>query len=598
MNWKRKNDKAMKKLFLFALFAALCCSCSESGTDDQEELIRSYKIEVSASGGEVFIKNRFSWKIDSECKDWITHSRITLDSNGDFQSVFNIAPNTNEKKREGKITYYSDSSDGITSQLITATICQGGTYTLPVTVHVPTRGTFQEVLKKMGLDAGAIVSLKITGALNDEDIISMQSMKCLRDLDISRVVNFTELPSKAFSQSTVEKLILPNTLVTIGEYAFSWSKLTSIEIPSSVETMGMAAFLGCSKLATVTFKKGSQLKTIRGKVRFDSLPYINGTFSGCTALTAIEIPASVETIEETAFQGCSSLATVTFEKGSRLHTIEGEVVFGGSMCPYYTGAFLDCTALTAIEIPASVERIGVAAFQGCSSLATVTFEKGSRLHTIEGKVYSYSPYYCGTFSKCEALTAIEIPASVETIKGAAFYNCSSLATVTFEKGSRLKIIGDFHASYPYLYLGAFLNCRALTSIEIPASVERIGRAAFKGCSSLAIVTFETGSQLETIGGGVPIATSREDTYYYGAFYGLKNLKTVDMSACTQVKTIEAHAFGGRPSSRVFLIGTEIPPTCGKSALGGYSLKVPSGSIDAYKAASGWKDFANISGLDE
>ena len=57
----------------------------------------------------------------------------------------------------------------------------------------------------------------------------------------------------------------------------------------------------CSKLATVTFEKGSQLKTIGGDY---SSSYYYGVFSDCTALKSIEIPASVETIEATAFYIC------------------------------------------------------------------------------------------------------------------------------------------------------------------------------------------------------------------------------------------------------------------------------------------------------
>ena len=75
-----------------------------------------------------------------------------------------------------------------------------------------------------------------------------------------------------------------------------------------------------------------------------------------------------------------------------------------------------------------------------------------------------------------------------------------------------------------------------------------------------------------------------------------------MSACTQVKTIEECAFYGDSELRLFKIGTETPPTCGDYAFDGinpYSvLKVPSGCADAYKAATGWKKFASITGLDE
>ncbi|WP_418432148.1 leucine-rich repeat domain-containing protein, partial [Alistipes putredinis] len=206
-------------------------------------------------------------------------------------------------------------------------------------------------------------------------------------------------------------------------------------------------------------------------------------------------------------------------------------------------------------------------------------------------------YYYGVFSDCTALKSIEIPASVETIEAAAFMGCSSLATVTFEKGSQLKTIGGGY--YYHYYYGVFSDCTALKSIEIPASVETIEATAFKGCSSLATVTFEKGSQLKTIGGGY---YSYSSSYYYGAFCQLKNLMTVDMSACTQIETIGECAFYGDFELRLFKIGTEIPPTCENYAFSGinpYSvLKVPSGCADAYKAATEWKRFASTTGLDE
>ena len=342
-------------------------------------------------------------------------------------------------------------------------------------IHVETKGELENVLA--GYDYANIESLKITGVLNDVDFLFIyRMMPKLKNLDIAEV-NITALPTQAFYKSTnVEHLILPKTLTTIGKEMFYRSKLKSVVIPASVETIEAAAFMGCSSLATVTFEKGSQLKTIGG--------------------------------------GYSSYY------------------------PNYYGAFADCTALTSIEIPASVETIEAAAFMRCSKLATVTFEKGSQLKTIGG---DYSSYYYGVFSDCTALKSIEIPASVETIEAAAFMGCSSLATVTFEKGSQLKTIGGGYYSY-------------------------------------------------------------SSSYYYGAFCQLKNLMTVDMSACTQIETIGECAFYGDFELRLFKIGTEIPPTCENYAFSGinpYSvLKVPSGCADAYKAATEWKRFASTTGLDE
>ena len=247
-------------------------------------------------------------------------------------------------------------------------------------------------------------------------------MPNLKDLDISEV-NITALPTQAFYNSkNVKNLILPNTLATIGEEMFYQSKLKTVVIPANVTTIGGSAFKNCSSLATVTFEQGSQLKTIAGGYFSGGSSYY-GAFSNCTALTSIEIPASVETIEATAFKGCSKLATVTFEEGSQLKTIAGGY-YSDSKFNYYYGVFSDCP-ITFIEIPASVETIEAAAFKGCSKLATVTFEKDSQLKTIGGG-YSYSNYY-GAFSDCP-ITSIEIPASVTTIEASAFYDCSSLTT--------------------------------------------------------------------------------------------------------------------------------------------------------------------------
>ena len=566
-----------------------------------------------------------------------TNLDYTIEIPEDAQSWLSLAPET-RALREDTIVFEVTANEGMQRYttvalkdeqgkiLQTIIFRQLGTCT---EVHVETKGELENELA--GYDYANIESLKITGVLNDVDFLFIyHMMPKLRDLDISDV-NITTLPTRVFYNSkNIENLILSKTLSTIDTEAFYNSALKSVIVPNGVTTIEKCAFQNCSELKDVTFQEDSQLRTIEGG-------YSYGAFYGCTSLTSIEIPASVQTIGEAAFEACVKLATVKFDKESRLETIDSRSFYS---CPITTidipasveiigaaafsgctrlasvkfesnsqlkaiaggynpsdGAFYGCTSLTSIEIPASVQTIGKAAFQECTKLATVKFEAGSLLETLEG--YSGSLYY-GAFYGCTSLTSIEIPASVQTIGAATFQGCSRLADVKFEEGSKLSAIEGYCCGYGCY--GAFLGCPLIT-IDIPASVQTIGEAAFQECTKLATVRFEHNSQLKSIEGGYYRSSSGSDYFSgpIGAFYRLPNLRTVDMSNCTQVESIGGYAFYGNSELRLVKIGTPTPPTCDQAAFGVNPqsvLKVPTGCADAYKAAIGWRGFTSITGLDE
>ena len=382
--------------------------------------IADNSINVSPTGGMQEIKLTtnldYTVEIPDNAKSWLSLAPETRALREDT-IVFKVA--ANEGIQRYATVALKDEQGKILQTII---FRQLGTCT---EVHVETKGELENELA--GYDYANIESLKITGVLNDVDFLFIyRMMPKLKDLDIAEV-NITTLPKRAFYKSTnVKNIILPNTLITIGEEVFYQSKLKSILIPAHVTTIDTSAF------------------------------------SDCTALTSVEIPASVETIEAAAFRNCSSLLSVTFEKGSLLKTIGGQGLLNYDTESY--GAFSYCTALTFIEIPASVETIEASAFGGCSSLSSIIFEDGALLKTIGGNA----------FRACKKLIAIEIPANVEIIEDAAFRGCSFLSIVTFKKGSHLKAIGGGKTID-----GAFSYCTALTTIEIPASVETIEKAAFK-----------------------------------------------------------------------------------------------------------------------
>ena len=116
------------------------------------------------------------------------------------------------------------------------------------------------------------------------------------------------------------------------------------------------------------------------------------------------------------------------------------------------------------------------AFYNCSSLTSITFGENSQLTSISG----------GAFRQCSSLINIKIPSNVTSIGDEAFLDCGSLTSVIFEENSRLTSIGG----------SAFFNCRSLTNIEIPSSVTSIGDEAFKDCCNLTTVYYHGASETE------------------------------------------------------------------------------------------------------
>ena len=274
-------------------------------------------------------------------------------------------------------------------------------------------------------------------------------------------------------------------------------RLTSITIPGSVTSIGDVAFSGCSSLSSVTIP--------------DSVTSIGASaFSSCTSLANVTIPDGVTSIGNYTFYGCTSLANITIP--SRVTSI-------------YSYAFSDCSSLTSVTIPDSVTSIGEWAFSDCSSLTTIYYagtlndwneieinndengnsyligatryyysetmptEEGNFWLWVDGVPVSWDVYndpgysvgleytsngdgtcYVSGIGTCTD-TDIVIPAvspNGETVIGignSAFYDCSSLTSVTIPDG--VTSIGR----------SAFYFCTSLESIIIPDSVTQIGRYA-------------------------------------------------------------------------------------------------------------------------
>jgi hypothetical protein len=307
------------------------------------------------------------------------------------------------------------------------------------------------------------------------------------NLDLSECSATDNTLNSIYSNPYIKGIILPNSLTSIGDYAFAYcASLTSVTIPSSVTTIG------------------------------------DNAFEDCRELTSVTIPSSVTSIGEDAFEGCQSLTSISVNASNPNYSSENGVLFNRNkttliMCPggktgSYTipssvtsigaRAFYGCWRLTSVTISSYVTSIGASAFNGCTSLTSVTFLSPSRVTSIGDFAFSWCTSLTsvtipssvtsigwGTFEQCRSLTSLTFlsPSSVTSIGQDAFNNCTSLTSVTIPSG--VTSIGS----------GAFWECRSLTSVTIPSSVTSIGIFAFSDCTSLTSVTFLSPSIVASIG---------------------------------------------------------------------------------------------------
>ena len=227
------------------------------------------------------------------------------------------------------------------------------------------------------------------------------------------------------SPELITNLVIPNSVTTIGEYAFyCCSGITSVTIPDSVTTIGKCAFYLCANLTSITIP--------------DSVTTIGGSaFKDCYKLTSVTIGDSVTTIEDSAFNGCSKLTSfVVDENNTAYQSINGNLYSkDGTVLVAYARGKTDASFV----VPNTVTTIGDSAFYDCDGLTSVT---------IPDAVTTIGNY---AFYDCDGLTSVTIPDAVTTIGDHAFYDCYKLTSVTI--GDSVTTIGKY----------AFSSCYDLTS---------------------------------------------------------------------------------------------------------------------------------------
>ena len=435
----------------------------------------------------------------------------------------------------------------------------------------------------------------------------------------------TQNGSAGSGYESVTKLSIPATVTymgqtrpvtSIGYWAFqNCTSLTSVDIPNTVTAIGWSAFQNCS------------------------------------GLTSIEIPNSMKSVGGDAFVGCSGLQKVIVRDldawckidfvspsatplryAKHLYSDENteitNLVIPNSVTSIARDAFLECESITSVEIGNSVTEIGQEAFKKCKNLSSVK---------MSNSVKSIAFF---AFEGCSSLTSVEIPKSVTSIANFAFMTCPSIESIKVDEGntnydSRDNCNAIIETATNSLRAGckntvipigvesiggtAFVGCSGLTSIEIPNTLTKIEGTPFAGCelqkvivrdlSAWCRINFETGSCNPLCFSGhlysdenteIKALVIPDDVTYISqnAFRDASCLNSVTIPE--GVTSIGSNAFNfSNDNEQVNIYSYILEPTSNTGSsfsnkiYNSATLHIPQGTIERYKATTGWKKFVNI-----
>ena len=346
---------------------------------------------------------------------------------------------------------------------------------------------------------------------------------------------------------------------------------------------------GTLSIAGYAFSSKTQLKSITIP---NTVQYIGpGVFSGCTGLTSIDIPESLnkDLYSVPSYQGyktghgssgesnlsqtssspfyssaCTGITTVNW------NAIDG---FGGSSnssssCFLGGGSYLP--NVTTINFGSNVEVIPRYLCYGLKKITSITIPSSIK----------YIDYYA--FGNCTGLTSITIPETIEGLSnsGSIITGCTGITTLNYNAVSAHSFSSSNYANSSNTYLSLWGTTSNLTTINIGNQVQVIP-GGFLGSGQSKITSINIPSSVTTIA--------------YGAFYQSK-LTSIDLPA--SVTSIGNYAFYNCSSLTSITIRSTTPPTLDSSyystfpTTSQYKIYVPASAVNTYKTTERWSYYSS------
>lgn len=393
-------------------------------------------------------------------------------------------------------------------------------------------------------------------------------MNCGSLVEVILPTTLTKIGDYTFHNAGIEQLTLPDpkNVLSIGISVFGAIKIKSINVPKNFR-LNKAMFSTCQQLRSVNFEADWVTIPERCFYYCTNLEEIDiskalfikdSAFLECHNLSVNVIPAhtyvsacafmktgvedvtieDISEVEEKAFSDCKSLKKLTInvpdgpaiaddlcipeELAARCTNLQ-TVTFTGhaeNLLSIKAAAFRETTMLTEISLPDSIRTIEQCAFcdsgiknihlpEDLRQIGNGAFgSSGIKNIVIPDRVTKLGR---GAFSRCYELTDVTLPESVTVIPRLAFINCDKLKTIS---APNVAVVCD----------NAFYNCKMLTAFDF-SQVKELGSASFAGTSIRKAVLSNKLAKLQP-----------------SIFCSCKNLQSVDMSACDNVKTISTRCF--------------------------------------------------------
>lgn len=270
--------------------------------------------------------------------------------------------------------------------------------------------------------------------------------------------------------SSIYEIMVPNTIITVGEGAFSGCiKLASIDLSKTkTSTIGAKAFAYCDNLSTIqcpttltiiddgAFREDKNLRSVQNLEKTVVTKIGYGVFESCSNLSSVKLPQTLSTLGESAFDGCSNLSAVAGFENTLVTILEART-------------FANCSSLTTLSLARGLTEIKKEAMIGCLVLRNLDSLSTTKVTKIGESA----------FKDTAGLTSISLPSSTFVSFGQnSFENSGTQKINNLKNCSKFKSFGA----------SSFMNSN-LKEIEFPNCSFTIEADAFKNCTSLTKATF-------------------------------------------------------------------------------------------------------------